>query len=430
MEAVTPTTLTVSQLNTYIKSVFDQDYRLRNILVVGEISNFTAARSGHLYMTLKDEQSALKAVMFRGSASRLKFRPENGMRVIAFGSVSVYEAGGQYQLYINDLQPDGLGSLNLAFEQLKERLSKEGLFDPGYKKPLPSYPKRIGVVTSPTAAAFQDICNVLQRRWPGAEVVLSPTLVQGTDAPPQIVQALQRLDAEGVDVILLARGGGSMEDLWAFNDEGVARAVFACRTPVVSGVGHETDFTIADFVADLRAPTPSAAAELSTPDWYDESDRILQYSNRMRSLMQNRLNLSRSHLQELRTSNVLRSFGSLVNEKRLKIDQMTDVMVRTLTERVRTEGLQLDRTSIRLDHAASDRLTREQNRFAKACAKMEAYDPFAVLSRGYSIAEREDGSIVRSVRNVSKNDKLSVRVSDGTIACTVDETVEKGNENG
>ncbi|MBO7690734.1 MAG: exodeoxyribonuclease VII large subunit, partial [Clostridia bacterium] len=243
METAKPAMLTVSQLNTYIKSVFDQDFRLRNILVVGEVSNFTAARSGHLYMTLKDEQSSLKAVMFRNSASRLKFLPENGMKVIAFGSVSVYEAGGQYQLYLTDLQPDGLGSLNLAFEQLKEKLAKEGLFDPSFKKPIPAYPKRIGVVTSPTAAAFQDICNVLRRRWPVAEVVLSPTLVQGAEAPAQIIRALQRLDGEGVDVILAIRGGGSIEDLWAFNDENVARTVFGMETPVVSGVGHETDFT-------------------------------------------------------------------------------------------------------------------------------------------------------------------------------------------
>ena len=426
METVKPTTLTVSQLNTYIKSVFDQDYRLRNILVTGEISNFTEARSGHLYMTLKDDRSALKAVMFRGSASRLRFRPENGMKVIAFGSVSVYEAGGQYQFYINDLQPDGLGSLNLAFEQLKEKLSKEGLFDTGAKKPVPAYPDRIGVVTSPTAAAFQDVCNVLRRRWPKAEVVLSPTLVQGAEAPGQIAEALRRLDGEDVDVILAVRGGGSMEDLWAFNDEGVARTVFACRTPVISGVGHETDFTIIDFVADLRAPTPSAAAELCTPDWYEESDRILQARNRLRSLMQARLNQQRTHLEDLRTSNVLRSFGSLVNEKRQRIDQLTDSMTLRVGEQVRREGMRLDRDTIRLEHAAGDRLTYERGRFAKACAKMEAYDPFKVLGRGYSIAETADGTLVRSIDDVTKHDKLSVRVSDGVIHTDVEDTVPKG----
>ncbi|MBO7683020.1 MAG: exodeoxyribonuclease VII large subunit, partial [Clostridia bacterium] len=384
METAKPTMLTVSQLNTYIKSVFDQDFRLRNILVVGEVSNFTAARSGHLYMTLKDEQSSLKAVMFRNSASRLKFLPENGMKVIAFGSVSVYEAGGQYQLYLTDLQPDGLGSLNLAFEQLKEKLAKEGLFDPSFKKPIPAYPKRIGVVTSPTAAAFQDICNVLRRRWPMAEVVLSPTLVQGVEAPAQIAAALQLLARAGVDVIIAARGGGSMEDLWAFNDETVARTVAACETPVVSGVGHETDFTIIDFVSDLRAPTPSAAAELCTPDWYEESDRVLACSNHMRSSLQNRLNSERTRLQTLETSNVLRSFDSLVNEKRLKIDQLTERMTRCVAEQTRREGMRLDRATIRLDHAMTDRVNAERSRLSKAAAKMEAFDPFAVLARGYS----------------------------------------------
>ena len=407
METVKPAMLTVSQLNTYIKSVFDQDYRLRNILVAGEVSNFTAARSGHLYMTLKDEQSALKAVMFRGNASRLKFLPENGMKVIAFGSVSVYEAGGQYQLYLTDLQPDGVGSLNLAYEQLKERLSKEGLFDPSFKKPLPLYPTRIGVVTSPTGAAFQDICNVLRRRWPMAEVVLSPTLVQGAEAPAQIIRALQRLDAEGVDVILCARGGGSIEDLWAFNDEGVARTVFGLSTPVVSGVGHETDFTIIDFVADLRAPTPSAAAELCTPDWYEESDRVLQYRNYLRSVLQNDLNQKRSRLDYLQKSNVLRSFDSLLSEKRMKVDQY----------------------SLRLGHAMSDRLALERNRFAKAASKMEAYDPFAVIARGYSIAQRADGSLVRSVGDVTENDSIKVTVRDGTLRCDVKE-ITRGEHNG
>lgn len=425
METARPQMLTVSQLNTYIKSVFDQDYRLRNILVVGEISNFTEARSGHLYMTLKDDKSALKAVMFRGSAVRLKFRPENGMKVIAFGSVSVYEAGGQYQMYLSDLQPDGLGSLNLAFEQLKEKLGKEGLFDPARKKPLPVYPKRIGVVTSPTAAAFQDICNVLRRRWPMAEVVLSPTLVQGLEAPAQIVRALQRLDGAGVDVILLARGGGSMEDLWSFNDETVARTVAACVTPVVSGVGHETDFTIVDFVSDLRAPTPSAAAELCTPDWYDESDRILAFSNHLRSTLQTRLNTERTRLQNLETSNVLRSFDSLVNEKRLKIDQLTDRMARNVSDQVRREGMRLDRATITLDHAMTDRVNAERSRLAKAAAKMEAFDPFAVLARGYSIAETDGGTLVKTIGDVQQNDKLHIRVSDGTVHAVVESTESK-----
>lgn len=428
METAKPAMLTVSQLNTYIKSVFDEDYRLRNILVVGEISNFTAARSGHLYMTLKDERSALKAVMFRGNASRLKFMPDNGMKVIAFGSVSVYEAGGQYQFYISDLQPDGLGSLNLAYEQLKDKLQAEGLFDAARKKPLPAYPTRIGVVTSPSAAAFQDICNVLRRRWPMAEVVLSPTLVQGAEAPAQIVRALRLLDDAGVDVILAARGGGSLEDLWAFNDEGVARTVAAMKTPVVSGVGHETDYTIIDFVADLRAPTPSAAAEVTTPDYYEESDKVLQYKNRLRFLTQTRLNGERTRLKELETSNVLRSFNSLFAEKRLHIDQLSDRMTRRISEQVHAEGMRLDRASIRMSHGVSDRLQKEHQRFAALAAKMDAFNPFAVLQRGYSIAETDRG-VLRSVTEVQPKDSITVKVSDGSLKATVTEIIKKQDSN-
>ena len=400
METVRPQVLSVAQLNGYIKSVVDNDYRLKNIFVCGEISNFTNhVRSGHFYMTIKDEKSAIKAVMFRSYAQRLKFMPENGMKVVVFGSVSVFERDGQYQLYIENMQPDGLGSLNLAFEQLKEKLSKEGLFAESLKKPIPKYPQRIGVVTSPTGAAVQDIKNVLSRRWPVAEVIIAPALVQGESAAPSVIRGVETLDEMGVDVIIVARGGGSIEDLWAFNDERLARVVAGIKTPLVSGVGHETDFTIIDFVADLRAPTPSAAAEVVTPDRYEESDKLLLMGNRMRSNMQTKVNVSRQKLEYLKNSSVLISFASLLNEKRMLIDRYSDGMY----------------------NSVSRSYMLERQRLTAAASKMDAFNPFKVLSRGYSIAEGSNG-VIKAVNDVKSGDNITLRVSDGFIDCTVTET--------
>ncbi|MCQ2487063.1 MAG: exodeoxyribonuclease VII large subunit [Clostridia bacterium] len=400
METVRPQVLSVAQLNGYIKSVVDNDYRLKNIFVCGEISNFTNhVRSGHFYMTIKDEKSAIKAVMFRSYAQRLKFIPENGMKVVVFGSVSVFERDGQYQLYIENMQPDGLGSLNLAFEQLKEKLSKEGLFAESLKKPIPKYPQRIGVVTSPTGAAVQDIKNVLSRRWPVAEVIIAPALVQGESAAPSVIRGVETLDEMGVDVIIVARGGGSIEDLWAFNDERLARVVAGIKTPLVSGVGHETDFTIIDFVADLRAPTPSAAAEVVTPDRYEESDKLLLMGNRMRSNMQTKVNVSRQKLEYLKNSSVLISFASLLNEKRMLIDRYSDSMY----------------------NSVSRSYMLERQRLTAAASKMDAFNPFKVLSRGYSIAEGSNG-VIKTVNDVKSGDNITLRVSDGFIDCTVTET--------
>jgi exodeoxyribonuclease VII large subunit len=263
-------TWTVAELTGYIRELFEIDYRLQDVLVAGEISNFTQARSGHLYFTLKDDKAQLKCVMWRSSAERLRFRPGDGDAVVAYGRISVYEAGGAYQLYAESLEPAGRGNLALAFEQLKEKLADEGLFDEEFKQPIPKFPRKLGIVTSADAAALRDILNVLYRRWPLVSVLIAPTLVQGKDAPAQIVSAIEWLDGRNdIDTLIVARGGGSIEDLWAFNDEGVARAIFAAQHPVITGVGHETDFTIADFVSDLRAPTPSAAAELAVPDWME-----------------------------------------------------------------------------------------------------------------------------------------------------------------
>lgn len=393
MVTVTPKAISVSELTRYLKTVLDGDYHLQNILVTGEISNFTAARSGHLYLTLKDRDAALRVVMFRSHASRLRFRPEDGMNVVVFGSISLYEASGQYQLYAESMMPDGVGERNLALEQLKEKLSNEGLFDSAHKKPIPRFPQRIGVVTSPTGAAFQDIQNVLARRWPVAELVLAPAMVQGEPAPAQIVAGIELLDRSSVDVILVCRGGGSIEDLWCFNDESIARAVYACETPVISGVGHETDVTLIDFVADDRAPTPSAAVEHATPDRVDEEDRILRLRNRMRVRIRQELNEQRARVQYLKTSNVLRSFPSLLGEQRLRIDQLEEHLHGSLTRS----------------------LQDERSRLSVAAGKLVAYNPLQVLARGYSIARAPDGTVIRSTGQVVPGDPVTLRVEDGTL---------------
>ena len=399
METVKPTAVTVTQLNSHIKGLIDGDYRLKNILVVGEISNFTNhVRTGHFYMTLKDDRAAIKAVMFRSYASRLKFMPENGMKVLVFGSVSVFERDGQYQLYVENMMPDGMGSLNLAFEQLKEKLSKEGLFLPQYKKPLPKYPRVIGVVTSPTGAAFQDIKNVLSRRWPLAIINICPAQVQGETAPPQIVSAIKRLDEQGKsDVIIVARGGGSIEDLWAFNDERVARAIFNCRTPVISGVGHETDFTIADFVADMRAPTPSAAAEVAVPNCVSELQYINQLTQRSQQALLSRISADRSILKRLMSHNVMQGPAQLINERRLILDSYID----------------------KINYAVKTKESNERSRLSVMASKLNAYSPLKILGRGYSMAKNGD-AIVKSVQDVKTGDKIDLTVSDGFINCTVD----------
>lgn len=408
METVIPTVLTVGQLNNYIKGIFDGDYRLKNIFLCGEISNFTNhIRTGHFYMTLKDDKAAVKAVMFRSYAQYLKFMPENGMKVIVYGSVSVFERDGQYQLYIENMQPDGLGSLNLAYEQLKEKLEKEGLFSAEHKKALPRYPKIIGVVTSPTGAAFRDICNVLGRRWPFAEIKLCPAQVQGASAPGQIVSALNQLDnADDADVIILARGGGSIEDLWAFNDESVARAIFNCSIPVVTGVGHETDFTIADFAADCRAPTPSAAAEIATPDILVERQRISELVQRSKRTLVNRISIERTSLEKLMSRNVMQGPVQLINERRLILDSYIEALNRFTDRNFRNK----------------------KEAFILFAGKLDAYSPLKVLARGYSIAKREDGTVIKSVHDVIEKEQIFLTLSDGEILSEVSKVKVKNTD--
>ena len=403
------TVLSVTQINTYVKSLIDYDDKLKNIYVSGEISNFTNHyRSGHFYFTLKDENCAIKAVMFRSAASRVRFEIENGMRVIVRASVSVYERDGVYQLYVDDIAPDGVGALNLAFEQLKKRLFEAGMFDDSHKKPIPKYPQHVGVVTSETGAALHDIVSVLTRRYPLAEIVFEPVQVQGDAAAGQICQAIKKLDDEKkCDVIIIGRGGGSIEDLWAFNEEIVANAVYACETPIISAVGHETDYTISDFVADLRAPTPSAAAELAVPDY-----REILYS----------LDKTLDTLNE--------SINRIISDKRMcliSFDKALNALSPIKTLQVYSKQAQL--LSQRLSHAVSRIFENYSNEIAKQALKLESYSPLNILSKGYSIACDESGNTVESVKQVNPEDKIKLRVSDGFIECRVLETEELTEKN-
>lgn len=392
------TVLTVSQLNTYVKSLLDYDPFLRSVYVVGEISNFTNHyRTGHFYLTLKDGESAIKAVMFRTANQRLRFIPENGMNVIVRGRVSLFERDGQYQLYIEEMQPDGIGALTIAFEQLKEKLSAEGLFDDDRKKTIPRRCKRIGVVTSATGAVIQDIRNVVSRRYPLAEIILAPVEVQGPNAAPQIARAIADFNSgDYADVLIVGRGGGSLEDLWAFNEEIVARAVFESKVPVISAVGHETDFTICDFVADLRAPTPSAAAELAVPDIRDDIAFIAGSSAFVESAIRDRISNEEFILKAFSDKLKLLSPVNLIDERLNTVDAVYSEISRLVELTLSTSA----------------------NRLSVACAALDSLNPLKVLSRGYSMAVK-DRKIINSVGDVSSGDRFTLKLADGEKECEV-----------
>jgi exodeoxyribonuclease VII large subunit len=411
-----PKILTVAQVNEYIKALLDGDPILSDIYVKGEISNFTYHRSGHLYFTLKDETAAIKAVMFRSAAVRLKFRPENGMKVTARGRVSAFIRDGQYQLYCETLEPDGIGALYLAYEQLKAKLTAEGLFAESRKLPLPKIPLRVGIITSPTGAALRDIINITRRRFPLAELVLFPSLVQGAEAAPQLVEGIKYFSRKrSVDVIIIGRGGGSIEDLWAFNDEALARAVAACPVPVISAVGHETDFTIIDFAADWRAPTPSAAAELAVPDTAELERKILNIIGRMELLLSKRLERERGRLKQLAERRVLTSPERALDEKRMML--LSDEKRLTSAARLLISGR---RTAFadyanRLESAVSRLIAAKRNAFVRSTATLEALNPMKTITRGYSAVFSESGVLIKSVSQVKPGDNISFRTSDGTV---------------
>ena len=400
-----PMTLTVTEVNEYIKMLLDGNGLLSDVYVKGEISNFTNHRTGHFYFSLKDEGGLIRAVMFRTAAQKLRFLPEDGMKVILRGRISSFVRDGQYQIYVNDIEPDGVGSLYIAFEQLKRRLEAEGLFDPAHKRTIPRLPRRVGIVTSPTGAAIRDMINIFGRRFPYTELVLYPALVQGVEAAADIARGVRYFnETNSVNVIVVGRGGGSMEDLWAFNDEALARTVAASRIPVISAVGHETDFTICDFAADLRAPTPSAAAELAVPETEDIKRRLENINVRNRTNIENRIALYRSRLENIRSVGAISSPERFLDGRRMNVLYCSEKLVRNY----------------------GDICNAEKVRLAKTAAKLEALNPLGIISRGYSAVTDEDGNVIRSVGMLSKGDTLRVRFADGEAEATVENLIKNG----
>lgn len=393
----------VSEVNQYIKQLIDGEPVLGNILVRGELSNYKVYASGHHYFTLKDESGVLSSVMFKSAASHLRFRPMDGMKVIASGRISVYPRDGKYQLYCNRLSADGVGDLFVAFEQLKEKLYREGLFDPAHKKPLPRFPQRIAIVTSGSGAAVHDMIRILRHRYPLAKVLLLPVRVQGVEAPPEIVGAIRYANRWNLgDVLITGRGGGSLEDLWAFNDERVARAIYDSRIPVISAVGHEPDVTIADFVADRRASTPSNAAEIAVPDM---TELLRSFQNTGTRLVQAELNLLERQNRRLKNAadkRVLTDPSGLVADRRMQLDYLQQKL------------LGAERTKVE----------QENRRFAQLSAKLDALSPLKVLGRGYALAQNDTGDLLRSSAQVAIGDSIRVRLHEGELHCTVKEKGE------
>ncbi len=394
-----PGSLTVTQLNEYVKHIIDHDIRLSDVYVKGEISNFKNHYStGHYYFTLKDEGGMIRAIMFKSAAGKMPFVPEDGMKVVAHGRVSAFVRDGQYQLYCDSMEPDGIGALYIAFEQLKRKLEAEGLFDPARKRPLPKIPTRVGIITSATGAAIRDMINVCGRRFPYAKLILFPSLVQGPDAPPQLIAGLRYFnETMSADVIIIGRGGGSIEDLWAFNNEELAREVAASQIPVISAVGHETDFTICDFVADRRAPTPSAAAELAVPDTAELKRKIQNIVTRESGVLQQIAARHRERLLLLSGSRVLQNPMTMIDDKKMQTAMAAERLVRA-EERIRMQSRAMLQTE---------------------AGKLSALNPLAVLSRGYSAVYKEDGTLVKSIENVQPGDSITVRTEGGEVDATV-----------
>ena len=395
--------LSVTELNQYVKNLVDGDELLMDVCVRGELSNYKIYPSGHHYFTLKDAESSLRCVMFKYSAMKLRFRPENGMSVTAFGRVSVYLRDGAYQLSCTALMPEGMGDLQVAFEQMKAKLSAEGLFDTAHKKPLPPFPEKIAIITSSAGAAIHDMIRILGHRWPMTKVILLPVRVQGVEAPAEIAGAIRYANEFQVaDLIITGRGGGSLEDLWAFNDERVARAIYASEIPVISAVGHEPDVTISDYVADRRASTPSNAAEIAVPDWHEMQDGLQNYEIRSRQAMEKMLKSLAQRLDALKSKRVLTDPGVYLDNRRMDLDRARDRLL-----------------------AASERqLAAKRQSFVKLGAALDAMSPLRVLSRGYTVSSDADGTILKSVKDLQPGQELSVRFLDGTADCRVETIIE------
>lgn len=394
--------LTVSQLTSMVKGTLEENFAI--VWVEGEVSNLKTPSSGHIYFTLKDENSQIRVVMFRGQGRFLKFKPEDGLHIILRGNITVYEARGEYQVLADYIEPVGAGALQLAFEQLKEKLAKEGLFEKARKRPVPMVPKKVGIITSPTGAAIRDMLHILGRRFANLHILIYPVRVQGAEAPPEIIQAIRDMNTiQDLDAIIVGRGGGSIEDLWAFNDEGVARAIYNSRVPVISAVGHETDFTIADFVADLRAPTPSAAAELVVQNKVDLEERLETVYRRLCHIVKGELNLLHSHIRNL------------------------DGRLKTPRDRVNQLLQRLDDMTLRLNLSMRQRLEFTKRKLEGEMSLLNSLSPLAILNRGYSITTKvPTGEVIKEIGAVKMGDRVGVRVTDGEMVCCIERLTGKG----
>lgn len=416
--------ITVSQLNRYLKFKFDQDSNLNQVFLKGEISNFKAHTRGHLYFTIKDEASRINAVMFYSQASKINFTPEDGMKVMVTGRISVYEATGGYQIYVDDMIQDGVGNLYIEYEKLKKKLASEGLFDASKKKKIPKFPETIGIITAPTGAAIKDILSTIKRRWPITKTILFPSLVQGASAAPEIVKQIKKAQEYDLDVLIVGRGGGSIEDLWCFNDEEVARAIYECKIPVISAVGHEIDFTIADYVADLRAPTPTGAAEMAVANQTDFYNYMKQINLRLNKSMQNYIKNNRERLDALINSYILKNPISMYQVKEQKFDTLYERLHLVMKNLIQNEKISLQNKIDKIPILTKHLLERNQNQYISLLNKLEILNPLLTLKRGYSIT-KIDNKVITSVKNINKNDALQVELQDGFLLTKVEKITEK-----
>ncbi len=445
--------VTITALTKYIKRKFDADPHLQDMYVKGEISNFKQHSSGHMYFTLKDEKARILAVMFSSFNKSIKFRPENGMKVLVKGDITVYEQSGQYQMYIKEMQPDGIGDLYLAFEQLKEKLLKQGLFSKEYKKPLPKYPHTVGVITSPTGAAIRDILTTLKRRYPIANIMVIPALVQGEQGAASIVKAIEQANqSHEIDVLIVGRGGGSIEELWSFNEEVVARAIFASRIPIISAVGHETDTTIADYVADLRAPTPTGAAELAVPHIDELIERVLTRQTRIIRKIKEKINVQAQRYDRLSKSYAFKYPQRLYEQKLEQVDKSTELLQRAaqalflnrnegyirtkrrlernnLNTLLQTAVLQQTKTEKALNRAFASLLLAKKKEHQRVNMALDALSPLKIMDRGYSLVYDEDDLLVKSTEQIQLNDNIKIKLVDGSITCEVLEIEGKDQTN-
>lgn len=412
--------ITITELSRYLKGKFESDENLRKVYIKGEISNFKAHTRGHFYFTLKDETSRINAVMFSSNASKLLFRPTDGMKVLVTGRVSVYEATGGYQIYVEDMVEDGVGNLYVQFEELKKKLQQEGLFDPSKKKKIPKIPKTVGIITAPTGAAIRDILSTIKRRWPITKTILFPSLVQGASAAPEIIKQIEKAQEFDLDVLIVGRGGGSIEDMWCFNDEQVARAIYACKIPVISAVGHEIDFTIADFVADLRAPTPTGAAEMAVPNISDFYQYFGQIELRLEQAIMTMITSKKDQLETLKKSYILTNPIAMYQVKEQRFDSLFEKIHLLMNSIIANEKNNCQILKQKLENNIQKVLENEQHRYLHALNKLEILNPLLTIKRGYSITRNQD-HVVTSIQQVKPHDKIEIEVTDGLIEARVEE---------